>query len=64
MKKERAQFTKEPTSKQRKDAIKEFEWTRNMAEAKAYMKLSQERPLTTEELAKYKAVCGKLGIHV
>jgi len=64
MKKERERYTKEPTAKQRKQAVEDFEWTRNMAEAKAYQKLSMERPLTAEELRKYKAVCGKLGIHV
>ncbi len=62
MKGERRKFTKEPSQKQRSDALKDFEYMRDMAEAKAYMKLSLERPLTKEEFAKYKAVCAKLGI--
>jgi len=63
--KERNQFTKVPPSKkseEAKEAIREFEYMRNMAEAKAYQKLSQERPLTKEEFSKYKSVCEKLGI--
>jgi len=63
MKNERNKFTKSE-DKKAKDAISDFEWTRNMAEARAYMKLSQERPLTPAEHAKYKAVCEKLGIKV
>lgn len=64
MKNERYKLAKEPSSKKRKEAIEDFEYMRNMAEAKAYMKLSQERPLTPAEFAKYKAVCAELGIKI
>jgi len=53
---------KEPTEKQRKDAIDDFEYMRNMAEARAYASLSQKRPLTKEEFERYKHVCEKVGI--
>lgn len=62
-KNERERFTKSDDAKA-KDAISDFEYMRYKAEANAYMKLSQERPLTKTEFERYKYVCGKIGIHV
>lgn len=61
-KNEREKFTK--TDADAKKAISDFEYMRYKAEANAYMKLSQERPLTAEEFKRYKYVCGKIGIHI
>lgn len=45
-------------------AINDFEYMRYSAEARAYSKLSLERPLTTNEFNRYKDVCKKIGIMV
>ena len=42
------------------DLINEFNQIRDMAELKAYSKISQERPLSTEELAKMKKLATKI----
>jgi len=42
----------------------DFEWQINLGKAKAYSKLSQERPLTDSELKEYKSLCKGLGIEV
>ena len=47
-----------------KKLIEDFERMLLMAEARAYSKLSLERPLTDSEFEKYKAVAAKLGIEV
>jgi hypothetical protein len=47
-------------TKQRKQAIEEFEYMINMAELKAIMKISLERPLTKEEFKKVQELKTKL----
>lgn len=46
----------------RKELIQTFENMVNRATARAYSKLSLERPLTDEELKEYEKACKKLGI--
>jgi len=46
----------------RKQAIEEFEYMRNMAELKAIMKISLERPLTKQEFEKVEELRKKVNI--
>jgi len=62
-KNERERFTKSD-DKEAKKAISDYEYMRYKAEANAYMKLSQERPLTDKEFKRYKYVCEQIGIKV
>jgi hypothetical protein len=48
----------------RKELVKSFENMVNRATARAYSKLSLERPLTEHEFKEYKNACKKLGIEV
>ena len=46
--------------KNNKEVIKDFEYMRNIAEARAYQKLSLERPLTQTEFKAYNEVMNKI----
>ena len=44
-----------------KEFMKQFDFDFTKGKAEYYMKLSLERPLTSEELSRYKELCKKLG---